>query len=148
MVLDRLDNAARYARLHPGLDAAFAFLQRADLAELPPGRHEIASGWLYAMIIQGEGKGTEGAKMEVHRQWVDLQFVLSGGDVIGWRATAECAQPEGDFDEEKDCGMFGDAPAAWIAVPPGAYAILFPEDAHAPMAGGGPVHKVVVKVAV
>jgi biofilm protein TabA len=35
-----------------------------------------------------------------------------------------------------------------VATPPGTFAIFFPEDAHAPMAGEGLIHKVVVKVAV
>jgi beta-galactosidase beta subunit len=35
-----------------------------------------------------------------------------------------------------------------VTVAPGSFGIFFPEDAHAPAAADGPIHKVVLKVAV
>ncbi len=148
MILDRLENASRYLPVLKGLDAAFAFLSQANLAELAPGRHDLAPDWVHAMVIRGEGNGTAGAKLEAHRKYLDIQYVVEGTDLIGWKTTAHCTQPEGEFDEEKDFILYTDPPDAWVALAPGTYAILFPEDAHAPMAGEGPLHKIVVKVRV
>ena len=54
---------------------------------------------------------------------------------------------DGDFDDaEKDVMFFADRPDAWTAVGPGAFAVYFPSDAHAPLVGSGDLHKVVVKV--
>jgi biofilm protein TabA len=35
-----------------------------------------------------------------------------------------------------------------VTIPQGSFGIFYPEDAHAPMGSDGPLHKVVVKVAV
>ena len=39
-------------------------------------------------------------------------------------------------------------PASWIATPPGAFCIFFPEDAHAPLVSNGEIRKVILKIAV
>lgn len=148
MILDTLDQAARYERLHPGLPAAFRFLGQARAVELAPGRHEIDGRRLMAVVVREPGRGRDQAKLEVHRQYMDIQLAVSGTDVIGWKAAGRCTQPAGAFDASKDVGFFQDAPEAWIAVPPGVWALFFPADAHAPLAGQGPLHKLVVKVAV
>ena len=52
------------------------------------------------------------------------------------------------YDAEKDVQFFFDRPATWLAVTRGLFAVFYPEDAHAPLATLGPIHKAVVKVAV
>ena len=44
--------------------------------------------------------------------------------------------------------FFADQPLAWAALPPGKFMIFFPEDAHAPLAGSGDLHKAVMKFAI
>lgn len=44
--------------------------------------------------------------------------------------------------------LFFDRPATWLAVSRGVFAVFYPEDAHAPLASLGPIHKAVVKIAV
>ena len=148
MILDVLENAQRYDSLHPRLAPAFDFLRRGDLAALPAGRHEVHGDRLYAVVVREEGRGREGAKLEVHRKYIDVQFSVEGTDLIGWKNISACAGPGDGYDDEKDIEFFSDAPDAWIATPPGTFAIFFPDDAHAPLGAEGPLHKVVMKVAV
>lgn len=147
MILDILDNAERYADLHPGLDLAFAFLRRGDLAELADGRHEIDGDRVYAMVMRGPGRASFEAELETHQAYIDVQVVVEGLDEMGWKAAANCEEPTGEHDEEKDVRFFADEPDAWIAVGPGAFAVFFPEDAHLPMISDENLHKVVIKVA-
>jgi biofilm protein TabA len=147
MILDRLENADRYTVLHPVFARALAFLRQTDLPALAAGRHEIDGERLFAMVVKGQGKGRDKAPIEIHRKYIDIQYTLAGGEVIGWKDAGACRQAKA-FDEAKDVGFFDDAPEAWIDVPPGALAVFFPHDAHAPMAGAGEVVKVVVKVRV
>jgi biofilm protein TabA len=148
MVLSPLSQAGRYVALHPGFAAAFSFLQRKELDQLPDGRHEIDGQRLYAMVMRKEGNGRANAKLEVHRRYIDIQYCVAKGDQIGWRSAATCSKATQPFDEEKDYQLFTDQPETWVATAPGTFAIFFPEDAHAPLAGEGLIHKVVVKVAV
>jgi YhcH/YjgK/YiaL family protein len=147
MVVDSLERGSAYAALHPRFAKAFAFLRDTDLAALAEGRHEIDGDRLYVLIMTAEGRGRQEAKLEVHRRYIDIQLVVSGEDVMGWSPLAACRQSLG-FDEGKDAGLFGDAPASWVAVPQGSFALFWPEDAHAPLAGTGKTRKAVVKVAV
>ena len=147
MILDLIAMGARYTALHPAFDQAMTFLNETDLASQPEGRHDIDGDRVYALVMSGDGKGKEAAKLEVHRRYIDIQATVSGVEVIGWRPIQSCSEP-GDFDTEADVGFFADAPVSWASVPANSFAIFFPEDAHAPLAGSGPVSKIVIKIAV
>lgn len=146
MILDCLENWETYAALNSGFASAFEFLRRSDLAELPEGKHPIDGDRVFAIIVRADGVGREKTRLEIHKKYIDIQFCLSGDEEIGWRPTDCCCGDEG-FDENKDLGFFTDEPEAWSTVAPGRFAIYFPADAHAPLGGTGPMHKVVVKVA-
>ena len=148
MILDHLNQSAPYKRLHPGIAAALAFLHRSDLAQLPDGRYDIDGDRVYAMISHPATRGREGAKLEAHRQYFDVHLVLDGCEEIGWRSTPRCQMPDGEYDPQKDCALFHDAPDSWCTLSAGHLAIFSPADAHLPMVGEGTLHKVVIKIAV
>jgi YhcH/YjgK/YiaL family protein len=147
MVLDSLEQHARYTALHPRFSRAFEFLLRADLATLPPGRHSIDEDRLYVSIDVTEGRRRDGARLEAHRSYIDIQYTIAGEEEIGWLPLDACARPAGAFDTGKDIIFYEDRPATWLAVPQGRFAIFFPADAHAPLAGRGLLRKAIVKVA-
>lgn len=148
MIFDSLTNADRYSTLHPLFPRAFEFLRQPDLALLARGRYPIEGESLRAIVEQVAGRSREAAKLECHRQFIDIQYVLAGTDKMGWRALHECRAPLADYQADKDIRFFQDAPASWIATPPGVFCIFFPEDAHAPLVSAGEIHKVIIKVAV
>jgi biofilm protein TabA len=148
MILDSLANSARYAGMHPGFARAFEFLATTDLAALAPGRHVIDGDRIYVSIDHKDGRGEDGARLEVHRRYIDIQYTIDGDELIGWMPLARAAAPDGGFEASKDVGFFADRPSTWVSVPPGSFTIFFPHDAHAPLAGRGPLKKAIVKVAV
>ena len=88
--------------------------------------------------------------MEAHRGYYDVQFVVSGQELLQYAqldGLAEC-QP---FDEENDFGLY-EAPKECtdVVLHAGDLAVLAPEDAHKPgcALGSEPCHvrKIVVKV--
>jgi biofilm protein TabA len=147
MVLDRLANWPRYAVLHPGFEAAFRWLADAR-PELPAGRQPIDGERLYVLINRDPGRGCDGAKLESHRRYIDIQLTLAGDERIGWSPLAECGKPETDYSTERDIAFYSARAQTWLAVPPGTFAIFYPDDAHAPLAGAGELSKAVMKVAV
>ena len=52
------------------------------------------------------------------------------------------------YDAGRDIAFFADEPAAWFPLERGQFAVFFPDDAHAPLAASGSLHKVVIKVEV
>jgi len=148
MILDSLKNADRYVPLHRAFARAFEFLRTTDLASLDAARTPIEGDAIYAIAVKKDGVGKSGAKLETHHNYIDIQFCLQGADLIGWTHAAELIGRGNGYDAANDYELF-DVPARlWVQVPPGHFAIFFPEDAHAPMGATGPLHKVVVKVAV
>jgi biofilm protein TabA len=147
MILDRLQHADTYRLLHPAFAEAFRYLARPDLDRLAPGRHEIDGDRLYAVVVKADGKGRGTTRLEAHRKYIDIQYTVAGSEAIGWKAAGEC-ESAGGFDPAKDIEFYPDAPESWVEVPPGTFAVFFPEDAHAPLGGQGRIVKVVVKVAV
>lgn len=147
MIVDILGNARRYLPLHNGFAAAFAFLGRSDIAELPLGTHGIEGRNVFAIIAREEGRRQEDALLETHEKYIDIQLVLAGVDTMGWRPKAQCQNAAGPYDPQADLQFFSDRPECWIAVHSGSFALFFPDDAHMPLISATPIHKVVVKVA-
>jgi biofilm protein TabA len=153
MVLDTLARCHRYTPLHPAFARAFAFLngpQWAALASGPAGaeRHDIDGDRLYVSIARTDGRGHDGARLEAHRRYIDIQLTIEGHEEIGWKSLSDCAQPAGTFDAAKDIVFFSDRPESWVSLPAGHFAIFFPHDAHAPLAGRGTVKKAIMKIAI
>jgi len=148
MILDTLQEADRYAALHPGFAAAFEFLRNAPLAELEVGRNEIDGSRLFVMMGHDLGRGHDKAKLEAHRQYIDIQYVISGHEEMGWMPLAACRSVDVPYTAEREVMLFADRPETWFAVKPGSFTIFYPQDAHAPLAGSGETRKAVMKVAV
>lgn len=148
MIFSTLSHSGRYAALHPLFPRAFEYIRYTDLLSLTPGNYPIVGDDLFAIIEHMPGRTRAEAKLECHRRYIDIQLVLKGVDEMGWKALADCHKPVSDYSTEQDIRFFHDTPATWIATPPGAFCIFFPEDAHAPLVSSGQVHKVVFKIAV
>jgi len=148
MILDAAACHQRYVPLHPLFERAFRFLSDTDLGSLAPGRHPIDGDRLYVSIDHVQGRGRDGARLEAHRRYIDIQYTIAGNEEIGWCPLADCGAPSGGFDDTRDIGFFDRRPATWLCVPPGTFVIFYPDDAHAPLGGNGPLKKAIVKVAV
>ncbi|MDA8131318.1 MAG: YhcH/YjgK/YiaL family protein [Elusimicrobia bacterium] len=151
MIVASLKHADRQSPGTEGLSKAFAFLRRPGLAELADGRYPIDGDRVYALAqrYSTEAGGAE-PRFEAHRDFIDVQYLVAGSEVIGWAplSAVEISEP---YDSGKDA-CFGRA-RGWtpVRLGPGDLAVLYPEDAHAPrLADGapGPVAKIVVKVSV
>jgi len=146
MILDHLENADAYNAMHPLFVQAFAFLRRPDLAQMEAGRYEIDGDRLYAMVFADDGKDRGNDVLEAHRQYIDIQYTISGAECHGWKSTASCTDVKTDYDENVEAILFFDAPAVWVDAPPSHFVVFLQDDAHSPMNGKGRLHKVVVKV--
>jgi YhcH/YjgK/YiaL family protein len=152
MIATPLGNLGRYRTLSPRLAKAISWLETGGWEKLPEGRHEIAGTEVYALVSRYTSKAPEEARYETHRDYIDIQLVVSGRETVEARSSEglEVSVPYKPdieffaFPEPGTCHEF--------LLAPGTALIFFPEDAHRPgLARGGvkePIHKVVVKVAV
>ena len=152
MIVTSLEHIDRQAPLTPSLRKAIDFLRRADVTGLSDGRMDIDGDRVFALIQRYETVRTDAPKFEHHRKYIDVQFIASGEESIGWAPAGEMQVSEA-YDQEKDICFGAVAAGRWTSVrlEAGQLMVLWPEDAHAPKgAVGAPtaVMKIVVKVAV
>jgi YhcH/YjgK/YiaL family protein len=126
---------------------AFECLENTVWADVPDGRFDISGDEVFAIVDRRTGKGTAAARLEIHRQYIDIQFLVSGSDTMGYRLMSDCTRAL-PFSSDKDVGFFDDRPDWWFDVNQNCFAVFYPWDAHAPMGTDGQFHKVVVKVRV
>lgn len=147
MILDEVSRLSKYSALSAGFVPATEFLARADLFDCPDGLYEIDGSRVYAIVSRGQGKLVADAVLEVHDCYIDIQVILQGEELQGWKPRLSCLQPLQEYDPKRDCQFFADQPDAWFKIRAGQFSLFFPEDAHAPMVSSGLVHKIVIKVA-
>ncbi len=145
MIIDTLANAERYYAIHPRFRQAFEFLKTQPIATLPFGKVVIDGDAIYANIQEAHGKPASDAKLEYHKKYIDIQYVVSGDEKMGYLPVEGIGKPQ-PFNDAQDYALADDAPLTWLAVRPGSFAVFFPEDAHAPNVGEGVWRKIVVKV--
>ncbi|RDC63675.1 YhcH/YjgK/YiaL family protein [Adhaeribacter pallidiroseus] len=147
MIFDHLDNAARYAALHPDFAVAFDFLKDNQVDQLPTGKHNIRGESIFAIISDDFGfGGQEQARLEAHQKYLDIQVVLAGTDVMGWQQLGACPQIQEPYSPERDVVFYSDQPLVWFKVPAQHFVIFYPEDTHAPLATAEKIRKIVFKI--
>ena len=149
MIIDTLENIGRYESLHPSFKAAFEFLKRPDIGGVAIGRTELDGKALFALVQEYETKPIHEGKLEAHKKYIDIQFVVQGEEFVGYAPLG--SQPVAKaFDPEKDIGFY-DGEAWFTLLRKGMFAIFFPQDAHLPGRHTDKpksVKKIVLKVAV
>lgn len=149
MIIDTLANCRRYESLHPLFKTAFAFLTRPGCDATPVGRLELDDTRLFALTQTYETKPISEGKLEAHRKYIDIQFILDGEEFMGYAPLQNQAEAV-PFDAAKDLGFY-DGEAWFTLLRKGMFAVFFPEDAHLPgrhTQKPSSVKKIVLKVAV
>ena len=150
MIVDILDNAARYYCVHPLFKQAFEYIATTDIDSIEDGKFEIDGANLRAIVTNKKGMtaAESAAKFECHDKHIDIQVCVKGVESIGWKPRASCKEQKGEYNPDKDVAYYNDAPEMHFELRDKQFAIFYPEDVHAPMIGDGMIKKIVVKVKV
>lgn len=152
MILDTMRHWTRYSSLGSGIRSALEYLHGSDFDRLDSGRYNLDGDQVYAIVNRYQTKPFPEAIWEAHRKYIDVQFVVRGTERLGYVPLDRAPQVQTPYDFQRDVILF--APATdTLLFAAGQFAILFPEDIHAPglasdLQTPSEVLKVVVKVAV
>lgn len=148
MIIDSIDNAAKYSSLHPFFSKAFDHIKTTDLQSAEDSKYEIDGENLRAIISNKKGMTTEEsvAKFECHNLHIDIQYCIKGKETMGWKPRQKCKAPKGEYNPDKDVQLYSDRPDCFFGLTDGQFVIFWPEDVHAPMIGDGEIKKLVIKV--
>ena len=126
MIICPWKDILRYAPIVPGLEEAFEKVNA--LTSLEPAVYPLENGRF--IVMSGNTVSTEGGTCEAHGQYLDIQYIVKGQEVMGYAPLSACT-PAGEFNTEGDCGMYsGDF--QFITITEGNCYVAFPEDAHMP----------------
>ena len=148
MIYDLIANKDLYTKLGDKYAKAFDFLADAAKNGVEPGKHVIDGDDVYANVSEYETK-LEGV-YEAHKNYIDLQYVVSGHEQIFWKNIKDCKITK-EYDAEGDYMLLDAEEPVVLDMPEGTFAILYPEDVHAPGRAYkevSPVKKIVVKIKV
>jgi YhcH/YjgK/YiaL family protein len=146
MILDHLNNHSRYSGLHPHFQKSFDFLQNVTPQDFENEKTEINGEECFALFMKGTGKGKSDYKMEAHRKYIDIQYVLRGNDLMAYRPLLECSKIHTPYKDKEDYLLVSDPAIDFLLVKENQFTIFFPEDAHAPLLGTDSYWKIVIKV--
>ena len=148
MIADTLDNL-KGAVYPEAFRKAFDFLRTLSPGAAD-GKYPIDGDRIYAMVQSGTTAGPRADKLEVHRKFIDIQYLFFGNETLVW-APLEGLDVQTPYDEGKDYEfLLAPENVSRIELLPGTFAVFFPGDAHfGKLSGNGgdtPFRKVVVKI--
>ncbi len=138
-----------YFRNRERWDKAFAFMKENDLSGLELRRYDIDGDNAYALVSEYYTKKEEEARYEAHRKYIDVQYVVSGKELIGITPLALKQEVLEPYDDARDIEFMTVSQGVNYPADPSRFFILFPEDIHRPGLRSGDstlVRKVVLKI--
>lgn len=130
---------------------AFKFLKSNDLTKLELKRYDIDGDNLFATVSEYQSKNEESAKFEAHRKYIDIQYVISGKEIMNLAPISTLKEVLTPYDAVKDIEFITVSKVVNYKASPSNFFIFFPDDAHRPGLKDGsnsPVRKIVIKVKV
>ena len=130
---------------------AFNFLKNTDLTRLDLKRYDIDGDRLFATVSEYISKNEETTNFEAHRNYIDIQYVISGKEVMNIAPLTSVKEVLTPYDTTKDIEFVTVTKIVNYKASPSNFFIFFPGDAHRPGLKDGvnsPVRKVVVKLKV
>ncbi|MGN0157744.1 MAG: YhcH/YjgK/YiaL family protein [Brotaphodocola sp.] len=142
------DDMSKYPK---AIQTALEYLKSNDFVSMETGVYEIQGKDIYAQVMDAVTGPAEEKRPEVHEKYIDVQFLASGREKLGFTPDTGKYEVDERFDERDLIFYKSVENEGFIEAVPGCYSIFFPADVHRPaVAAGEPmkVRKVVVKVSV
>jgi len=149
--INRKEFALSYFKNKERWDKAFIFLKSGDLSKLEVKRYDIDGDNLYAPVSEYLTKNIEDAKFEAHQKYIDIQYVISGTELMSVAPLSIKKDVLVPYDATKDVGFMTVTKSSDYIATPERFFIFFPSDIHRPSVRVGDysqVKKIVVKVKV
>ena len=132
-------------------EKAFNFLKNNDLSKLELRRYDIDGDNLFATVSEYISKYEETTKFEAHRKYIDIQYVISGKEIMNIAPITTVKEVLTPYDITKDIEFVTVTKVVNYNASSSNFFIFFPGDAHRPGLKDGLnslVRKVVIKVKV
>lgn len=117
---------SRYASVIRGLDEAVALVNSLECFD--SAVYPLSNG--NRVVVMSGQTVPVGTELEAHRQYLDIQYIVKGQEVMGW-APLDTLELVGEFNETKDVGFYT-GKFDLMRIGEGYCYVAFPEDGHMP----------------
>jgi YhcH/YjgK/YiaL family protein len=129
---------------HPVWQRCWAWLENWKPGQ-PLGIDKLEGDLLFANLHDYDTKEISDCKWEAHKVTIDLQVVLSGGELVGYLPESELV-PQGEYDAEKERWIYEPVEtASHVHLTAGRFAVFWPGEPHRPQTKDT-LHPGVIKV--
>jgi len=147
--INRKEFAVSYFKNKERWDKAFTFLKNNNLKTLEVKRYDIDGDNVYAPISEYITRDIENTGFEAHKKYIDLQYVISGSELMGIAPLSEIKDVLKPYDPDKDVELMTVNKNIDVKATPDNFFIFFSSDMHRPSLKDGEnlqVRKIVVKI--
>ncbi|PVX41465.1 YhcH/YjgK/YiaL family protein [Pasteurella langaaensis DSM 22999] len=131
------------------------YLNTLDLASLATGRHEI-NEHIFMNVMEVESEPAEARKSEIHRQYLDIQVLISGEEKMEYGVTQPNLADYEPYNEENDYQLTLAGKdielKSTVVLRPKMFAVFLPYEPHKPCCNVADkvskIKKLVVKIPV
>jgi biofilm protein TabA len=153
MIFGNIHNMQDLLSVQPvPIQTALKYLASTDFGALPAGSYELQGRDIYAQVFDMTTKPFDETRPEVHRQYLDVQFLCWGEERIGVATDTGRNVVTENLLEQRDLLFYaGMENESTLTMLPGSFAVFFPSDVHRPgcqVKESASIRKVVVKVRV
>ncbi len=129
---------------------AINFFKDTDFSKYEEGEFEIDGRTIFFQVKDILTKNVEDANPEVHRKYIDVQFLYKGKERIGFAFDNGKNEVLEDMLDSRDLLFYKNVQGeSFIDMKEGDFAVFFPSDVHRPACennGNSPIRKVVYKI--
>lgn len=129
MILDNIKFLSNYSYVK-NVDKAVKFLSENDCLALEDGQYDLGDQCCCLVSKYLTSDNTNKPQLEAHREYIDIQLVLSGREVIYIQAL-ELADTIKEYDSNEDYELFTSNYVNTVVLDGSNFVILFPNDLHA-----------------
>lgn len=152
MIFGNVHHEPQLSAYPKGIQTALKFLAETDFLAMEPGVHPIDGEQIFAQVIDCTTEPRSAKRPEVHRKYVDVQFIVTGKERIAFYPDEGDHEVDEELLSTRDIIFYKNNPNAKeqsVLMEPGNFAVFFPWDVHIPsisIDGECAVRKIVVKV--
>ena len=147
MLVSSIKKYTDILKFYPQLEIVFDFITKNISSKTSDGKYFITKE-IYANVQTCLPKPKEEQLLEKHKKYIDLQYIISGNEKIGWKFFDKNFKTLKRYNPKKDIAFYSNKPDTYINLKKGEFAIFFPDDTHAPLCCKNKVKKCVVKIPV
>lgn len=133
MVKGNINNLGDLKKYPEVILEALELLKKEDWNTKENGRYEIKGKDIFVIISEYETEQESNKKPEVHREYIDIQYIFEGVEAIKLSTDLGCSSIAIEYNEENDILFYENIEdESTLIMKKGDFAIFYPEDIHKP----------------